>query len=227
MPPDGTEAEGHARCAPTWVSVCAEQRTPSRRRYDALVDLRTAVTALARVEGPLILVDDFLNHRVDPAVIRSVGVALATWLSPHRPSLILTAEASGIPPAMACALALDLPFVYAKKYVGNGDRSSYAREVTSPTKRIEYRVEVARRQLGPGQRVAVIDDILAQGRTAEALGEIVEEAGSAVVGLGFAVEKCFMSGRERLEAHGWPVHAIVEVESIAGGTVQLRSGTEY
>jgi xanthine phosphoribosyltransferase len=124
---------------------------------------------------------------------------------------------------MACALALDLPFVYAKKYLGTGDRHSYVREVTSPTKGTEYRVEVARRQLGPSQRVAIIDDILAQGRTAEALGEIVEEAGSIVVGLGFAVEKGFMSGRQRLEAHGWPVRAIVEVESIAAGTVQLRS----
>lgn len=189
------------------------------------MDLRTAVTALARVEGSLILVDDFLNHRVDPAVIRSVGVAMAEWLSPNGPSLILTAEASGIPPAMACALALDLPLVYAKKYLGTGDRYSYAREVTSPTKGIEYRVEVARRQLGPGHRVAIVDDILAQGRTAEALGEIVEEAGSAVIGMGFAVEKCFMSGRRRLEAHGWPVHAIVEVESITGAKVQLRGDT--
>ncbi len=200
-----------------------EERGARSHRYDAPVDLRTAVTSLARVEGSLILVDDFLNHRVDPAVIRSVGVAMAERLSPHHPSLILTAEASGIPPALACALALDLPLVYAKKYLGTSDRYSYAREVTSPTKGTEYRVEVAKRQLGPGERVAIVDDILAQGRTAEALGQIVEEAGSVVVGLGFAVEKCFMSGRQRLEVHGWPVYAIVEVASIAGGTVQLRS----
>jgi xanthine phosphoribosyltransferase len=193
------------------------------RRYDAVMDLRSAITALARVDGTLILVDDFLNHRVDPAVIRGVGDAMATWLTPLRPSLILTAEASGIPPALACALVLDLPLVYAKKYLGTGGRCSYAREVASPTKGTEYRVEVARRQLGPGLRVAIVDDILAQGRTAEALGEIVEEAGSSVVGLGFALEKCFMSGRERLEGHGWPVHAIVEVDSIDGGRVRLRT----
>lgn len=192
-------------------------------RYDAAMDLRSAVETSARVEGTLILVDDFLNHRVDPAVIRSVGDAIAAWLEPQRPSLILTAEASGIPPALTCALALDLPMLYAKKYLGTGDRYSYAREVTSPTKGTEYRVEVARRQLGPGHRVAIVDDILAQGRTAEALGEIVEEAGSAVIGLGFALEKCFMTGRQRLEAHGWPVHAIVEVDSIASGDLRLRT----
>lgn len=186
------------------------------------MDLRTAVAELARVEGTLILVDDFLNHRVDPAVIRSVGAEMAKWLAPLDASLVLTAEASGIPPALACALALDVPLVYAKKYLGTGNRYSYAREVRSPTKGTEYRVEVARRQLGPGLRVAIVDDILAQGRTAEALGEIVQEAGSTVVGLGFAVEKCFMSGRRRLEAHGWPVNALVEVESIEGGALTLR-----
>jgi len=186
------------------------------------VDLRTAVAALARVEGSLILVDDFLNHRVDPAVIRSIGAGMAQLLGPHQPTLVLTAEASGIPPALACALELGLPMVYAKKYLAKGERTAHGREVTSPTKGSEYRVEVARRLLAPGLRVAIVDDILAQGRTAEALGEIVEEAESTVVGLAFAIEKCFMSGRERLERHGWPVNAIVQVESIDDGQIRIR-----
>ena len=169
------------------------------------------------------MVDDFLNHRVDPDVIRDVGASLGAWISPRRPSLVLTAEASGIPGALACALHLDLPLVYAKKYVTSGDRRSFVREVASPTKGVEYRVEVSRRVLPPDQRVAIIDDILAQGRTAEALGEIVEEAGSTVVGLGFAMEKAFMAGRQRLEAHDWEVHAVVTVTAIDGGAVTLRS----
>ncbi len=181
------------------------------------------VASRARVEGSLILVDDFLNHRVEPAVLEAAGTQLAEHLAPAQPSMILTAEASGIPPAMACALAMGLPMVYAKKYLGTGDRYSYAREVTSPTKRVEYRVEVARRVLGPGERVAVVDDILAQGRTAEALGEIIDEAGSEVAGFGFVLEKCFMSGRQRLERHGWSVKALVEVASLDAGVVTLRT----
>jgi xanthine phosphoribosyltransferase len=191
--------------------------------YDAAVDLRTAVQDLSRVEGTLIMVDEFLNHRVEPDVIRDVGVSLASWAAPLLPSLVLTAEASGIPAALSCALELDVPLVYAKKFVTSGDRASFVREVASPTKGVEYRVEVSRRVLAPGLRIAIIDDILAQGRTAEALGEIVEEAGGTVVGFGFAMEKAFMTGRQRLEAHGWDVHAVVEVEAINGGSVTLRS----
>ncbi len=186
------------------------------------MDLRRAVRERARVEGDLILVDDFLNHRVDPQVMQQVGAEIAERLRPMNPSVLLTAEASGIPPAMTTSLALNAPLIYAKKYLGTGNRYSYAREVVSPTKGVEYRVEVARRVLGPGERVAIVDDILAQGRTAEALGQIVEEAGSEVICFAFALEKCFMTGRQRLEAHQWPVTALVEVVSLNEGGVELR-----
>ena len=158
----------------------------------------------------------------EPEVIASVGQELAEVFSDHRPDLILTAEASGIPPAMACSHAMGVPMVYAKKYLGTGDRYSFAREVTSPTKGVEYRVEVARRVLPPGQRVIVIDDFLARGRTAEALGEIVTEAGCELLGFGFAIEKQWQGGRERLERHGWAVHSVVELVSLEGSTLVVK-----
>jgi len=186
------------------------------------VDLHTAVVERARVEGNLVLVDEFLNHRVEPGVIASVGRSLAEAFSDLSPDLILTAEASGIPPAMACSHTMGVPMVYAKKYLGTGDRYSFAREVTSPTKGVEYRVEVARRVLPPGLRLIIVDDFLARGRTAEALGEIATEAGCELLGFGFAIEKCWQGGRERLERHGWKVHSVVELESIEGSTVTIR-----
>ena len=174
------------------------------------------------MEGNLVLVDEFLNHRVEPEVIASVGKSLAEVFTPLQPDLILTAEASGIPPAMACSHEMGIPMVYAKKYLGTGDRYSFAREVASPTKGVEYRVEVARRVLPPGLRTIIIDDFLARGRTAEALGEIATEAGCELLGFGFAVEKHWQGGRERLERHGWRVHSVVELLSIEGSTVTIR-----
>jgi xanthine phosphoribosyltransferase len=186
------------------------------------VDLKTAVSARARIEGDLILVDEFLNHRVEPEILDSVGRDLATRFAGDAPDLVITAEASGIPPALMCARELGIAMVYAKKYLGTGERYSFAREVASPTKGVEYRVEIARRVLPPGLRVLVIDDFLARGRTAEALGEIVVEAGCGLVGFGFAIEKVWQQGRARLEAHGWPVHALVEIESIANSVLVIR-----
>ena len=154
----------------------------------------------------------------------SIGADLAALLGEGEPSLVLTAEASGIPPALAVANALEVPMVYAKKYPRRSSpRPSYAREVSSPTKGDEYRVEVAHRVLGPGERVVVVDDFLSRGRTAEALGEIVEEAGSAVVAFGFVIEKSFMEGRERLEGHGWRVVSLIAIRSLEDG-LELEPG---
>jgi xanthine phosphoribosyltransferase len=185
------------------------------------VDVPAIVKERARVSGDLILVDDFLNHRVAPDVITAVGRDLAKRLAPFAPDVILTAEASGIPVALAAALELGLPMVYAKKYLRTGGRRSYAREVSSPTKGVEYRVEVSQRALDPGARVAIVDDFLSRGRTAEALGEIAEEAGCPVVACMFAIEKMYLSGRPRLEAHGWFVDAAVKVAAISDGSLRL------
>lgn len=180
--------------------------------------IREAVVARGRIEGSLIKVDDFLNHRVEPALMAQIGADLAHLLRPSRPSLILTAEASGIPPALAVATHLGIDMVYAKKYPRTTSaRPSFVREVSSPTKGDEYRVEVARRVLGSGERVVIVDDFLSRGRTAEALGEIVEEAGSAVVGFGFVIEKAYMEGRSRLAAHGWQVASLVSILSLDDG----------
>ena len=187
------------------------------------VDLQKEVANRARIEGPLVMVDEFINHRVDPHVMRQVGLDIAGMLGPRSCDLLLTAEASGIAPAVLAAQTLEVPMIYAKKFLGTGTRYSYAREVTSPTKGVEYRVEVARRMLNPGQRVGIVDDFLSGGRTAESLGEIVEEAGGEVAGYCFIIEKDYMNGRERLERHGWWVDSIVRIASVNSGRIQIAS----
>jgi xanthine phosphoribosyltransferase len=185
------------------------------------VELVKTIAERARVEGDLIKVDDFLNHRVEPDLIASIGEALVASVVDRPIDLVLTAEASGIPPALACALLLDVPLVYAKKYLGVGARYSYWREVASPTKGIEHRVEVARRVLPPGRSVLIVDDFLSGGRTAEALGEITEEAGCEVAKAVFVIEKRWQRGRERLESHGWGVSSLVAVAALESGRLVM------
>jgi len=146
------------------------------------------------VEDSLLKVDDFLNHRVEPPLMTAIGETLAAAFAEATPELVLTAEASGIPPGMTTAAALGIPFVYAKKYPrDDAVRPAYVRAVSSPTK----------------------------GVTAEALGEIVLEAKSELVGLGFVVEKSFMEGRARLETHGWRVESVAIVTSLQDGMVSV------
>mgnify|MGYP000128172090 CR=1 FL=1 len=178
------------------------------------------IRAEATVENDRILrIDHFLNHRIEPAFMAAMGQALADRLRPFAPDLLLTAEASGIAPALATAFALDVPMVYAKKFAPIVEPPALSRLVPSPTKGGVMRLVVATRYLPVGARVALVDDFLANGRTALALGEIVAEAGATLVAIGFLVEKKFQYGRALLADLKAPIVALAQVERLAGGQV--------
>ena len=174
----------------------------------------------ATVENDRILkIDHFLNHRIEPAFMAAMGAALAARIRPYRPDLLLTAEASGIAPALATAFALAIPLVYAKKYAPVVEPPALSRVVPSPTKGGDTRLVVAARYLPAGARVALVDDFLANGKTAVALAEIVEEAGAATVVAGFLVEKLFQGGRAGLAARGIPIATLAQVQRLTAGRV--------
>lgn len=194
-------------------SVSAPLRTP----FEPLVQ---RILEEATVEHDRILkIDHFLNHRVEPAFMAAMGQAMADRIRPFAPDLLLTAEASGIAPALATAFALGTPLVYAKKYAPVVEPPALSRVIPSPTKGGETRLVVAARYLQRGMRVALIDDFLANGRTALALAEIVDEAGTQLVVAGFFVEKLFQHGRALLAPRGIPVVALAQVERLEGGRV--------
>lgn len=176
----------------------------------------------ATVENDRILkIDHFLNHRIEPEFMAAMGAALADRIRPFAPDLLLTAEASGIAPALATAFALGIPLVYAKKYSPVVEPPALSRVVPSPTKGGETRLVVASRYIHPGMRVALVDDFLANGRTAVALAEIVGDALAHTVVAGFLVEKLFQNGRAGLEAMGIPVATLAQVQKLEQGRVVM------
>ena len=63
----------------------------------------------------ILKVDSFINHQVDPAMMLAIGGALAAHFGAMGINKVLTAEISGIAPALTTALALGVPVVYARK----------------------------------------------------------------------------------------------------------------
>ena len=171
------------------------------------------------IDDRILKIDHFLNHRIEPAFMLALGRELAARIRPFRPDLVLTAEASGIAPGLAVAAALDLPLVYAKKYAPVVELPAISRIVPSATKGIDYRLVIATRFLPPGARVALVDDFLANGRTAVALAEMVLEAGSELVVAGFLVEKLFQTGRSSLARFDVPIATLTQVEALRDGKV--------
>ncbi len=174
------------------------------------------------VDDRILKIDHFLNHRIEPALMAAIGQALAERLRPLEPNLVLTAEASGIAPALVTAMALGTPMVYAKKYSPEVEAPALSRLVPSPTKGGQMRLVISARYLPAGSRVVLVDDFLANGRTALALAELVAEAGAELVAAAFVVEKLFQHGRAAIEARGIPIAALVQVERLSEGRVILR-----
>jgi adenine phosphoribosyltransferase len=113
----------------------------------------------------------------------------------HRPDVVLGIEARGFIFAPALAYALGAGFVPVRK----------PKKLPSICERIEYDLEygtdvleVHKDAIEPGQKVLIIDDVLATGGTAAAVTKLVEKLGGKVVGLGFVIELEFLKGRGRL-----------------------------
>lgn len=181
------------------------------------------IEAEATVIGDQILkIDHFLNHRIEPAFITDLGRELARRLSVYQPSLILTAEASGIAPGLVVAQALNVPLVYAKKYAPQVELPALSRIIPSPTKGGDTKLVLSQRYLAKDARVVIVDDFLSNGRTAVALVEMVREAGAHVLAAGFIVAKYFKNGHQLMQALEVPVATLAQVERLEDGKAVLQ-----
>ncbi len=161
----------------------------------------------------ILKVDSFINHQVDPMLMDSCGKEFAQMFKDVNPTRILTAEISGIAPAVMAAKYLNIPVVYARKTkpVTMPD-TVYLTVAPSHTKGVMTELIVSPEYLANGERVLIIDDFLASGATILGLVRLAEAAGATVVGIGTLIEKSFEGGREALEKLGVPVISLVTID---------------
>lgn len=176
--------------------------------------------------GNILKVDSFLNHQIDVPFIFLLGKRFSELFANRPINKILTIEASGI--GIACLTAVQfgsIPVVFAKKSMSaNMDAEVYSTEIKSYTHNKTYHVVVSKRFLGPGDRVLVIDDFLANGYALEGLADMIHQAGAVLEGVGIAIEKGFQGGGDRLRAKGLDVKSLAIIESMDAekGTITFR-----
>jgi len=165
----------------------------------------------------ILKVDSFVNHQVDPRLMDACGRELAHRFAGVGATKILTAEISGIAPALMTALPLGLPVVYARK----------TKPVTMPnavlltlapshTKGVMTELLIAPEYLAGNERILIIDDFLAIGATIMGLVRLAQAAGATIVGVGALIEKTFERGRSTLKSLGVPVESLVCITSLEG-----------
>lgn len=170
--------------------------------------------------GGILKVDSFVNHQVDPVLMNEAGAEFSKHFRDVGATKILTAEISGIAPAVATGLHMSLPVVYARKHkpITMPDQV-FLTLAPSHTKGRTVELIVSPEYLAGGERVLIIDDFLASAATIMGLVRLAEAAGALVVGIGALIEKCFEGGREVLKPLGVPIISLAAIQSMNGDEI--------
>lgn len=168
----------------------------------------------------ILKVDGFVNHQVDPMLMDACGRELAKRFANVHATKVLTAEISGIAPALTTALHLGLPVVYARKSkpITMPDQV-FLTTAPSHTKGRLVELIVSPEYLGEKERILIIDDFLASGATIEGLVHLAQAAGATIVGIGALIEKTFEGGRDHLKSLGVPIESLAVISLLDGNKI--------
>lgn len=172
--------------------------------------------------GGILKVDNFINHQMDPALMREMSKELVRRFAGHQINKVMTIEASGIAPAIMVGDLLNVPVLFAKKKVPSTMENMLTTEVFSFTKNKSYSVCISKDYLNENDRVLFIDDFLANGNAALGIIDLINQAGATLEGMGFLIEKGFQSGGEDLRGRGIHVESLAIIDSLDNCTITLR-----
>ena len=161
-------------------------------------DLKTMIREVPDFPKPGINFYDITTLLKDPTGLKRILDALAERYKDSKIDTVVGIEARGFFFAPALAYSLGAGFVPVRK----------PGKLPHKTRTLEYALEYGTDTLEmhedaiqPGQRVLIIDDVLATGGTARAVSNLVTQSGGSLVGLGFLIELDFLNGRRHLAGH--------------------------
>ena len=165
---------------------------------DVAARLQTLVRDIADFPTKGIVFKDITPLLADAQGLKdTIDTMVAPW-SDENVELVVGMEARGFALGPSVAMALGAGFVMARK------EGKLPSATISEAYGLEYGADVLEIHddaISAGDRVLIIDDVLATGGTAAATARLVERTGATVVGFGFLIELAFLSGRDRLSGH--------------------------
>jgi len=172
------------------------------------MDLKGMIRTVPDFPRKGIMFRDITTLLLDGAALDESATLLAERFRPKRPEIVFGVESRGFIIGAAVALKLGIGFAPVRKkgkLPAKTIRARYALEYGTDC--IEMHADAVKR----GQRVLLIDDLLATGGTAKAAARLVERAGGRVVGCGFLIELSFLKGAQKLKKYG--VYSLIRYES--------------
>ncbi|WP_294880291.1 xanthine phosphoribosyltransferase [uncultured Lactobacillus sp.] len=172
--------------------------------------------------GNVLKINSFLNHQVDPELMKKVGEEFSRLFKDSGVTKVLTCEASGIAPGVMAAYELHVPMVFArKKKPATLNDAVYWADVYSYTKKVTNQICVEQKFLHKDDHLLIIDDFLANGEAVKGMINIANQSGAEVAGVGIVVAKTFQGGSDWLKEHGYRLEALAEIASLANNQVHF------
>jgi adenine phosphoribosyltransferase len=171
------------------------------------MDLKDHIRSIPDFPKPGILFYDISTLLAHAGAWHETIERMAAAVRPHRPELLAGIESRGFLLAAPLALALGTGFVMLRKQgklPGITVRHTYALEYGTDT------IEIQSDAIARGQRVVLVDDLLATGGTMAAAVTLLEQVGAVVPAAACIIELTFLDGRKRLPV---PVEALLQYES--------------
>lgn len=167
-------------------------------------------------------VDSFLNHQIDPLLMKEIGEEFARLFTDEVITKIVTIESSGIAPATMLGLTIGAPVVFArkKKSVTKSD-DVYTAKVYSYTKQEENEIWISKNFISEDDNILIVDDFLANGEAVKGLLNIVKQSGAHLVGVGIVIEKGFQKGGDLLRSQGVVVKSLANIKSLANNQIEF------
>ena len=159
-------------------------------------DLKAHIREIPDFPKPGILFYDITTLLQDPLALRMTVDRFVWFFSGQRIDKVVGIESRGFMFGPIVAYDLNAGFVPVRK------PGKLPYQTLKETYELEYgsdTVEMHRDAIKPGERVLVVDDLVATGGTALAAAKLVEAAGGTVAGFGFIIELTFLPGREKLK----------------------------
>ncbi len=167
------------------------------------MDVKQHIRAIPDFPKPGILFYDISTLLAHPPAWQATVEHLAAAIRPHRPDLLVGIELRGFLIAGPLAYAIGCGFAMVRKQgklPGRTVRYSYDLEYGTDT------IEIQEDAISPGQRVIVVDDLIATGGTMQAAIDLVQQRGGTVAAAACIIELAFLNGRQRLSV---PLTAMV------------------
>ena len=174
-----------------------------------MTDLRSLIRTIPDYPRPGILFRDITTLLAEPAGFRGTIDALAARYAGAGVAKVAGIEARGFILGGALADRLGRGFVPIRK------RGKLPFRTIGCDYELEYgsdRVEMHVDAIAPGERILLVDDLVATGGTALAAARLINDAGGEIYEIAFVIDLPDLGGAGRLRAAGFPVHALIAFE---------------